>query len=179
VRLFVAVWPPPDAVAELRAAVQDLQQEHPALRWTAPEQWHLTLAFLGETPDERRDDLEQRLARAATRSSPMTLWFAGGGRFGDRVLYTRVDGDREPLARLAQSVAAGARRSGLAVDERPYRPHLTLARSRGGQDLRPVAAQLASFIGSPWTATRLDLVESRLGAGPARYTTLVSWPLTS
>ena len=176
-RLFVALWPPPDAVAELRAAVSGLQQEHPALRWTAPEQWHLTLAFLGEVPDERRADLEPRLARAATRHPPLTLRFAGGGRFGDRVLYTRADGDREPLTRLAQSVAAAARRSRLPVDDRPYRPHLTLARSRGGEDLRPLVARLAAFEGAAWSADRVDLVESRLGGGPARYVAVASWPL--
>ena len=110
-RLFDALWPPPDAVAELLAAVREVQEKSPGLRWTAPEQWHLTLAFLGEVPDDRRPELEERLERAASRYPPLTLRFAAGGRFGDRILFTRVDGDREPLTRLAQSVAAAARRS--------------------------------------------------------------------
>jgi 2'-5' RNA ligase len=180
VRLFVALWPPPDAVAELLAAVDELRAEHPHLHWAAPEQWHLTLAFLGEVPDDRRPDLDERLARAATRYPPLALRFAGGGRFGARVLFTRVDGDREPLIRLTGSVAAAARRSRIAVDDRTYRPHLTLARSRGADDLRPLAARLEPFTGGSWTATHVDLVESRLGrrAGQkAHYQKVASWPL--
>ncbi len=176
-RLFVALWPSPDAVAELLAAVREVQEKDPGLRWTAPEQWHLTLAFLGEVPDDRRSELEDRLERAARRHPPLALRFAGGGRFGDRILFTRVDGDSEPLTRLAQSVAAAARRSRIPVDDRPYRPHLTLARSRGGVDLRPLAADLGSFAGALWTATHVDLVESRLGSGPAAYASVASWPL--
>ncbi len=179
-RLFVALWPPPDAVSEVLAAVEELRGEAPHLRWTRPEQWHLTLAFLGEVPDERRPELDERLARAASRHPPLTLRFSGGGRFGSRLLFTRVDGDREPLTRLAASVTAAARRSRIPVDDRPYRPHLTLARSRGSEDLRPVAARLEPFTGVPWTAGRLDLVESRLGKGPggtADYAPVSSWPL--
>ena len=179
-RLFVALWPPPDAVSELLATVDDVRKDAPGLRWTRPEQWHLTLAFLGEVPDDRRPELDERLARAASRHPPLTLRFAGGGRFGTRVLFTRVDGDREPLTRLAASVSAAARRSRIPVDDRPYRPHLTLARGRDGEDLRPLAARLESFAGATWTAARLDLVESRLGKGPdrtARYVSVASWPL--
>jgi 2'-5' RNA ligase len=181
VRLFAALWPPPDAVAELLAAVDDIRADAPRLRWTRPEQWHLTLAFLGEVADERRPELDERLARAAGRHPPLTLRFAGGGRFGTRVLFTRVDGDREPLTRLAASASAAARRSRIPVDDRPYRPHLTLARGRDGEDLRPLAARLQSFAGMAWTATRLDLVRSRLGQGPghtARYEPAASWPLS-
>jgi len=177
----VALWPPPDAVSELLAAVEEVRDDAPHLRWTRPEQWHLTLAFLGDVPDDRRPGLDERLARAANRHPPLTLRFAGGGRFGSRLLFTRVDGDREPLTRLAASVTAAARRSKIPVDDRPYRPHLTLARSRGGEDLRPVAARLEPFAGAAWTASHLDLVESRLGKGPggtAGYVSIASWPLT-
>jgi 2'-5' RNA ligase len=182
VRLFVALWPPPDAVSELLAAVDAVRTDAPRVRWTAPEQWHLTLAFLGEVADDRRPELEERLARAANRHPPLTLRFAGGGRFGSGVLFTRVDGDREPLTRLAASVAAAARRSRIPVDDRPYRPHLTLARGRGrgDDDLGPLAARLGTFTGRMWPATHLDLVQSRLGQGPghtARYVSVASWPL--
>jgi 2'-5' RNA ligase len=178
VRLFVALWPPPDAVSELLAVVDGIRTENARLRWTASEQWHLTLAFLGEVADERRPELEERLARAASRHPPLTLRFAGGGRFGTRVLFTRVESDREPLVRLAASVAAAARRSRIPVEDRPYRPHLTLARGRDGEDLRPLAERLGSFEGRRWTATHVDLVQSRLGSGPARYVSSASWQLT-
>lgn len=69
-RLFVAVWPPPGAVDELGRALVDVRAAVPQLRWTIPEQWHVTLAFLGEVADDRRPELERRLARVAARHPP-------------------------------------------------------------------------------------------------------------
>jgi RNA 2',3'-cyclic 3'-phosphodiesterase len=165
-RAFVAVTPPDAALAELAEAVAPLRAEDRDLRWTPPPQWHLTLAFLGDVDESVLPDLTERLARAARRHPPMELAFEGGGRFGDRVLWTRVHGGVDALRRLAASVSAGARRSGIDVDDRPYRPHLTLARGRPGADLRPAATALGGFTGSAWTADALHLVRSRLGAGP-------------
>jgi RNA 2',3'-cyclic 3'-phosphodiesterase len=180
VRLFVALTLPVEVVQELRAATEPLRAEHPALRWTLPEQWHLTLAFLGEVDDRARADLAQRLARAATRAPPLSLALGGAGRFGDRVLWTRVSGDTDGLRRLAASVRAAAGRAGLRIEDRPYRPHLTLARAGGDVDLRGLVTALTGFSGSSWRAERLHLVRSRLGAGPdrrARYEVLCSWSL--
>jgi RNA 2',3'-cyclic 3'-phosphodiesterase len=179
-RLFVALTPPAEVVAELQAAIEPLRVEHNAMRWARPEQWHLTLAFLGEVDETARADLAERLARAASRASPLSLAVGGAGRFGDRVLWTRVTGDTEGLRRLAGSVRRAAQRAGLPVEDRPYRPHLTLARARGGVDLRSLVTMLAGFASSPWSATRLHLVRSQLGAGPgrsARYEDVYSWPL--
>jgi RNA 2',3'-cyclic 3'-phosphodiesterase len=181
VRLFVAVTPAQDAVDELWSAVSVLRQTRPELRWTRPEQWHLTLAFLGEVDDRARLEVMERLGRAAGRHPPLALALAGAGRFGDRVLWTRVTGDVAPLCRLAESVRAAVRRARLPVEDRPYRPHLTLARSRDGADLRPAVDALAGFAGCAWTATELHLVRSHLGAGPgrsARYEVVATWPLT-
>jgi RNA 2',3'-cyclic 3'-phosphodiesterase len=208
-RAFVALIPPTRALTELADAVTPVRDAHPDLRWAPAAQLHLTLAFLGEVDEAVLPELTERLARAARRHSPVLLALAGVGRFGDRVLWTRVQlvagelrvpprrvaqsgtassasghgaprGGADALRRLAGSVAAAARRSGIAVDDRPYRPHLTLARGRGGADLRPAAAALAGFAGSPWTADALHLVRSRLGAGPggtAVHEIVRTWPL--
>ncbi|OLT23026.1 2'-5' RNA ligase [Pseudonocardia sp. CNS-139] len=179
-RLFVALTPPPDAVAELAAALAPLRAAHPGLRWLPPEQWHVTLAFLGEVDDRARADVTQRLARAAARHPAPVLAFGAAGRFGDRVLWARVQGDAGPLGRLADSVRAAARRARIPVEDRPYRPHVTLARTRAQTGLRPLVAALAGFAGREWTASDLHLVRSRLGAGPdggALHEPLVSWPL--
>ena len=151
-----------------------------ALRWTRPEQWHLTLAFLGEVHDESGGELARRLARVAARAHPLTLSLGSAGRFGNRVLWTGVRGDIDALRRLAEAVRAAARRARLPVEDRPYRPHLTLARARTDVDLRPSVTTLAEFASSPWTAEHLHLVRSQLGAGPdgtAQYVAQASWPL--
>ena len=188
-RAFVALVPPASALAELAAALAPLQAADPGLRWSPHAQWHLTLAFLGDIDGDGLDDgvlpaLAERLARAARRHPPMDLALGGGGRFGDRVLWTRVRvlgrADPDGLRALAGSVRAAARRCGIPVDDRPYRPHLTLARARPGADLRPAVDALHDFSGTPWTGDALHLVRSRLGAGPsgtAAHDVLATWRL--
>ena len=179
-RLFVALAPPGEAVEELQGVTAGLPALAVGLRWTRPEQWHVTLAFLGEVDEDTANELTRRLSRVATRHPPLSLAFSGGGRFGPRVLWTAVQGDRDRLRRLADSVRAAARRSHVQVEHRPYRPHLTLARANHGTDLRPLVARLAPWQGLPWVADRLYLVRSRLGAAPdgsALHEPSASWPL--
>ncbi|MFI0895825.1 RNA 2',3'-cyclic phosphodiesterase [Streptomyces sp. NPDC020983] len=186
-RLFAALLPPPAAADELAATLGPLHRLPGArdLRWTAPDSWHYTLAFLGEVPDTLRPDLDERLARAARRHEPCTLRVSGGGRFGDRALWAGAEGDVRAAAALAAAVRAAARRAGAPADEEHgFRAHLTLARtSRGAPvDLRPFAAALGGFRGARWTAADLSLVASRLprsgvpGERPY-YTVVASWPL--
>lgn len=180
-RLFVALIPPAAAVAELRAAATALHAEHPDLIWTRIEKWHLTLAFLGEVVDGTVPDLVERLDRATRRHPPMRLSLGGGGRFGNRVLCTQVHGETEQLRHLAGSVQAAARDARLPVDERPYRPHLTLARARtDATDLSAAAARLGGLAGPPWIADELHVVHSAPTAGPggtSQYERIASWPL--
>ncbi|MFC1435200.1 RNA 2',3'-cyclic phosphodiesterase [Streptacidiphilus sp. N1-3] len=188
-RLFAAVVPPPAAIGELAAAVTSLQALPQAapLRWTAESTWHLTLAFLGQVDAADLDALGGRLAEAAaTVDRTSRLRLAGGGRFGERALWAGVQGDTHALGRLAEEVAAAARATGIAVDERPFRAHLTLARSGAsraggpapaGTDLAPLVAALADFSGTAWPAAELLLMRSHLGVGPAHYETVGKWPL--
>ena len=203
-RLFVAVIPPRPVVLELRAALTTLPHGDPALRWCRPETWHVTLAFLGDVPEDALDDLKERLGRAAARNTPMELALAGGGHFGGRTLWTGVQGDRDRLGRLAESVNSVARRCHIKVDERPFRPHLTLARvrdsgngnhethghghgqgngsghSHGGEglpDLQPYVDRMAAFRTPRWLVGEIDLfnvVDDPL----KRYERIGRWALT-
>ena len=110
-------------------------------------------------------NLTERLARAARRHPPFELALGGGGRFGDRVLWTRVDPANGPRA-LAASVGAAARRCGIPVDDRPYRPHLTLARGRPGADLRPAVEALRGFSGTQVDGGRAAPRPQPVGRGP-------------
>jgi 2'-5' RNA ligase len=185
-RLFVAFTPPTDALAELESAVARLRPAWPGLRWTDPDRWHVTVAFLGEVAESRLNQLTPRLARTAGRYAPQQVRIGAVAAFPtaarSRVLWARVDGSPDELARLgalAGSVAAGARRAGAPPPDegRRYRPHLTLARTRRPEDLGPLVAELAAFSGVPFAADRIELIESRLTTGQG-YVTIASWPLT-
>jgi 2'-5' RNA ligase len=176
-RLFVALDPPEHARAHLDAAVAAIRPSQPDVRWASANRWHLTLAFLGEVDETVVAPLRDRLARAASRHPPMTLAFARAGRFDGRVLWTGVEGDVEVLRRLADSVAAAARRAGIDIDGRRFRPHVTLARAREPVDLRRLVARLADYAGPQWTAASVHLVRSTLGPRP-HYDDIAFWPLT-
>jgi 2'-5' RNA ligase len=184
-RLFIALWPPAQVVEHLQAAVADVADREggpSGVRWVSAQQVHLTVAFLGEVDPLRQSRAEERFARVCARYPPMTLWLAGAGRFGDRILFVKVAGDREPLARLATSVAAAGRRVGLDLQERRWRAHITVARARqDGAGLRELAHALDGYRSETWTAGELHLVRSRLGAGENRrsaYETVARWSLT-
>ena len=180
-RLFVAAGLPESVRVHLATAVEPVH-DHPApaagtdtlgaVRWADPATWHLTLVFCGRVAADQEVSLVSRLRRSAARHRPLRLELAGGGRFGNRVLWVGVAGDRAGLVILADSAAKAARVAGIDVEDRPYRPHLTIARGRPGADLRPAADALRGYRGPAWTVKELVLVESRLGAGPggsARY----------
>jgi RNA 2',3'-cyclic 3'-phosphodiesterase len=182
-RLFVAVVPPPAALAELASAVAPLRAARPELRWSSADSWHLTLAFLGEVDERLLDGLGTRMERAASRHRAQNVSVHGAGAFPRpsraTVLWAGIEGDDGALSRLAESVAAGARRAGAppAGADRKYRPHLTLARCSQPSDVADLVTALAPFTGSAWTASSVSLIRSHLGRGPARYEPLGSWPL--
>jgi 2'-5' RNA ligase len=184
-RLFVALSPPPGALAELEETVERLRAGWPQLRWPSPDKWHVTLAFLGEVDESKLAELGVRLERAAARHDSQRLLISGGGAFPSpakaRTLIARIesaDGDLTRLVALARSVAAGARRAGAPPPDegRRYRPHLTLARTKQPADLGGLVAALGGPHGTPWLAAEIELVESRLGPAPD-YRTIGSWPL--
>ena len=183
-RLFVAIAPPPAVLDELDALAAPPAAARPDLRWTSRGAWHVTLAFLGHVNSSAAARLLPRLERAAQRHRRFRLAFSGAGAFPAQaranVLWSGLSGDRGALARLAQSVAAGASRAGAPPPDqgRRFQPHLTLARCRLPADVTEVVAALAGYQGQPWTADRIHLVRSQLGATqPPRYATLASWPL--
>ena len=188
-RLFVAIAPPAAVLDELDAQVGPLRARQEDLRWTNREAWHVTLAFLGQVDEPTVARLMPRLERAARRYHKIRLAFSGAGAFpaADRanVLWSGLSGDCETLARLAESVAAGASRAGTRPPgkTRRFQPHMTLARCRTPADVTGLVAALASYQGQPWTADRVHLVRSRLGgtelgrSEQPRYSSVVSWPL--
>lgn len=176
-RLFVALALPDDVRAEVAARVESLHRTaSPGLRWAAPERWHLTLCFLGEVAEDRVGRVTDSIARKVARHHAPDLRLEGAGRFGRRVLWVGVAGDVASLRSLAAAVGGGARRAGVAVEDRPYRPHLTVARADGRPDLAPLAEVLADVRTRTWTATEVELVRSRLGPRPA-HEPIAAWPL--
>lgn len=165
-RLFVAVWPSVEVVAALAALPRP---EVPGLRWTTPEQWHVTLRFLGEA-----DLAEARAAFAAIEAGPPPVVEVGPatGRFGRRILHVPASGLEGAAAATALATAA----VGQAPGARPFAGHVTLARAgdRRGVDLRPL---VGAPVAGRFAVDRLTLVASRPGRGEARYEIVEALPV--
>lgn len=166
-RLFAAVDPPAEVRASLTASLGPDRDE--LMRWIRPEQWHLTLAFYGEVDEAKVDKLQDGLARAAERTRPFGVRLATAGTFPKqsaraRVLWVGLDGEVDAMRRLADRCAGAGRRARISVDDRKFRPHLTLARARRDTvDAADVVGRMASYASPWWTVTSLRLVHSTLG----------------
>src|SRR6266498_2591629 len=140
-RLFVAAYPPADVCDHLERRLQDLHVAVAAgrgvnTRLARRDTWHVTLVFLGEVAEPRTADVHEAIERAvggwrAAGSGAPELRLAGGGRLGRgrfTLLWVGVDGEREALGRLARAVRRELKRDRLPYDNRPFKPHVTVAR---------------------------------------------------
>lgn len=194
-RLFVAIFPPPSAVSDLKTVVDrmHLGQATAAgrdVRLDPPELWHVTLAFLGEVAEDRLPAIEDVLgsvAKAWTQehATRPPLRLADGGRFNSgpsTVVWAGIHGDSGSMRDLAGRVGTELSRADLmARDPRPYRPHLTLARCGdrlSADEITADLAELRSYAGPSWTVGELVLVSSVPGP-PRRYDRLKTWDLSS
>jgi 2'-5' RNA ligase len=179
-RLFFAVPIPADArsqVAELIEHVQSTVGDGSArIRWVRVDGLHLTLRFLGPTPEAMVTPLKTGADALAGADTPFEVRLAGGGAFPSlarpRSLWVGVDHGADRLANLADGLTAAAGECGLVLDTRPFTPHLTIARTDGLR-LGPTAAHaLAAAAGDldvRFSVDRVVLFRSFLGGGPARY----------
>jgi 2'-5' RNA ligase len=162
VRLFVAVWPPPDVVAVLRALPRE-ESEH--VRWTREPQWHVTLRFLGSVAQDQVPAIGGALdsvpaAPVAVRMGPATACFGRG------ILHVAVAG----LEELAAAVVGATVDFGDPPEPRPFRGHLTLARARSRRgDLRRFRGMACA---GAWTVGEVTLVCSRPDREGVRYEVL-------
>jgi RNA 2',3'-cyclic 3'-phosphodiesterase len=179
IRAFVAI-PVPEDVA---AALQALQAGLPAGRAVPPENFHLTLAFLGENPAPVIEDVHYALDAIDAPAFALTL--QGLGLFGGKAPRSlHAEARPEPaLAHLRARVAEAARGAGIDLPRSRFQPHVTIARfgaGLGGEDLerlrRHVAAR-AGFSAGPFPVRRFALVRSRLGRSGAAYEDMAVYAL--
>jgi RNA 2',3'-cyclic 3'-phosphodiesterase len=186
-RMFVAVVPAAEALEDLAQFLAPRQEAEPSFRWTVPDQWHVTLAFMAQVADRHLDDLVARLGRAAARRTPFEASVAGAGAFPGpghaKVLWAGVrTDDQEELRRLATGARAAAGKAGAEAAGGRFHLHVTLARTG-----RPVEATrwlrvLDGYRGPGWRVKEIALVESHLGEGPRRrprYEVVDTFPLAT
>jgi len=190
-RCFIAVPLPPafrEAVAGLQRQVRDacdtVMGRADMLRWVRPDDMHMTVRFLGDTPTRKMAPLGDLLEQSAARARCVDLSATGVDAFPSaarpRVLLLRMSDPTDVLSSLAKEIERGVRRLGFTREERPFTPHVTLARARRDSRLPSlegiVSGQEVAGLG-PLRVEALVLYRSELAPGGPRYTALATHSL--
>jgi 2'-5' RNA ligase len=178
-RLFIAIPLGQAVEAELKRLTARLRPAAPDLRWSHPESWHITLQFLGSTTDEQYACLLPHLSEL--KAAPFPINFDGLGVFERAGVFILKVAPTPALAALQKKVEAATQPCGFEPEDRPWRPHITLARSKSGNKSRELrtlpdrASESVRF--DRILATEFRLYESHLSAGGSKYEVKHQFPL--
>jgi RNA 2',3'-cyclic 3'-phosphodiesterase len=178
-RLFIAIPLGDAAEAELKRLTARLQRAASHLRWSHPQSWHITLQFLGNTNEEQYACLLPRLAEL--KAPPVPIDFEGLGVFERAGVFILKVAPTPELAAIQKKVVAATQPCGFKPEERPFRPHITLARSKSGnrdRQLRALLEQAGERVRfDRFLATEFRLYESHLSAAGSKYEVKCRLPL--
>lgn len=166
-RLFFALWPQ----AEVREALRGIQQDNTGHhgRLVHPEDFHLTLSFLGAVDDAARACCERAAARLSAEPFRITLDLTGLWS-RSRIFWCGASRVPQPLRDLQADLAQTLRPCGFEPESRPFKAHVTLAR-----DVSPLPTGPVEPV--DWFCDRFVLAESLPLPRPPRYRVVHEWPL--
>jgi len=181
IRAFIAITLPPtlqQTIAEVRQLFQHLSLPW---RWVTPDHLHLTLRFLGNVPEESVTSLYQAIAQAAQGQTAFPLRAKALGCFPHptrpRVLWVGLDDPSQTLGRLNERLIAALTPLGFPSEDRPFHPHLTLARAQNRMSsgrLYPVLQMYQNRDFGEFLVTQVHLIKSQLKRDRALHTILRS-----
>src|SRR5450755_1887628 len=193
-RIFIGIDLNPEVRIRISRFLEGVSAFAPEARWVRPESLHITLKFIGEQKPEQVEAITERLR--GVESSAFDIRSAGYGFFptatAPRVFWIGIQADSQ-LAELAQGIDMAVAELGIPREDRPYSPHLTLARGSGrsGSPKRQkddgpnpsfavLEKRLTAMSGIDFgtmTAREFILYESQLSSGGSKYTKLQRFPL--
>jgi 2'-5' RNA ligase len=182
-RLFVALGVPEFVIENMVALLHDLRRRLPGkeIRWAHPDNSHLTLAFLGDVPVDKVEELTRVLTAAAANISPIQLHAGRIGFFpharSPKVIWVWVHDDQGELIRLQRAVASACVPFGAKDEGREFTGHLTLGRierlpKAKIELLGELAREMEGRALGVWTTSKVNLMRSELSAGGSQYTCL-------
>jgi 2'-5' RNA ligase len=188
-RLFVAISIPERIRREIFRVQQELEPLTPrgAVRWTRPDQIHLTLRFLGDVPAARLEALKESLGAVCRGVRPLRLRAEGIGFFPNdhspRVIWVGVNEAEGLLVDLQRRIETAARSFTAESSPETFVGHATLGRCKSFRpsDLEKLLAQVRVSQGrafGEWTAPAVEIIRSQLSPAGALYTVLAALPLT-
>jgi len=193
-RIFIGIDLDPEIRARILRFLEGIEGFAPDARWVRPESLHVTLKFIGEQTPEQVEAITARLERI--ESGGFEIRFGGYGFFptakAPRVFWIGIQAGPQ-LGQLAGSIDVAVAELGIAREDRPFSPHLTLARGGGrsgspkwgkGDGPNAIFATLDKRLAAmgeldfgTMTANEFILFQSQLSPGGSKYTKLRRFPL--
>lgn len=171
-RLFIAIDTPKEVKDELQKSAELLRESCDRGSFPRRENYHITLAFLGEQPGSRARDLIAAMDCCGTGFFAITIGgFGEFGNAGGAVVWRGIE-DSGELRRLHRELAEQLRLRNFEVERREFKPHLTMARGvilKEGVRLADLSHRVEPV---SFTATKMTLMRSELTSGGANYTHL-------
>lgn len=182
-RLFIAIELSPEVRERLAELISDMRKAAQftaaAPSWSRAEASHLTLQFLGDTAEDKVPALAGALDRAVATLAPFEVALRGVGGFPSlkrpRVLWLGVAEGEAGLRAAQRAVVRETQALGIVPEDRPFRPHLTLARIKSNKAIELLMQRLRRFTSKSagkFLAEEIVLFRSQLHPDGARYTAL-------
>ncbi|MBZ5547446.1 MAG: RNA 2',3'-cyclic phosphodiesterase [Acidobacteriia bacterium] len=193
-RIFIGIELDDEVRTKIARFLDGVRGFAPDARWVRPESLHITLKFIGEQKSEQVEAVSERLRQVEGR--PIDIRLGGHGFFptakSPRVFWIGIQAGPE-LAALAANIDAGVAELGIPREDRPFSPHLTLARGGGGSGspkwrkgdgpnsafavLEKRLAAMGDLDFGAMTAREFILYQSQLSPKGSKYTKLQRFPL--
>lgn len=178
IRAFIAIYTSAEIKQNLGRVQEQLQRVDGGVKWVAPENMHFTLTFLGDIPSGKVEPVALAMDTAAATAVPFSYDVSGLGYFGSRrspkVIWAGISAP-PTLAELHKTVCAGISGLDIPLEERAFKPHLTIGRVRSIRNVGPFMQKIESHADTPFGQVRVDsifLVRSILTPAGPDYSTL-------
>ncbi len=187
-RLFIAIPIPEPVRDEIIRVQREMQPLAPqgAARWTRPDQFHLTLRFLGDVPVAGLEQLKESVNAVCRSARPLQLRAGGVGFFPNphspRVVWVGIDDQAGLLVDLQKRIETAIRLFTAEPGEKNFAGHVTLGRLKNLKppDIRKLAAHTQTVQDrtfGEWTADEIEIIRSELSPGGARHTSFAAFRL--
>jgi 2'-5' RNA ligase len=187
-RLFVAITVPDAVGGEVLRAQREWQPLAPrdVVRWTKPEQFHLTLRFLGDVASAQVAGLQESLRTACTGTPPLRLRAQGVGFFPNarspRVIWVGINDEENRLATFQTKIESAVQSYAAERGGDQFAGHITLGRFKqynhlAIKELINHTKSLQNRLFGEWTALEIEIIRSELLPAGPRYTSLATCQL--
>lgn len=174
-RLFIAVFPPPQVQRAAYAATAPLRAGAGSVSWVPPDQMHITMRFLGDADEAQRDHAIAAMTTVAARQPRFGAALGGFAAFPTakraRVLWLGMMQGAEPMRLLANALEDALQGAGFEAVEQPFEPHLTVGRISAAGDWTQRLIE-ANAPEARFQVDRLVLVQSTPRSRGSHYQTI-------